>query len=110
MPAIADHGFRMLAQIGKFELLLLFAAIWGVVLYRLLTGGISTYRLLADTSGPISPAKVQVLIGTVGVAGAILAGGGHLEQIGSNAAMAIAGGTNLLYLTRKYLQPPGKGT
>lgn len=110
MPSIADHGFRMLAHIGKVEVSILFAAVWGAIFYRILTGSISTRGMLADSSGPISPAKIQMLIGTLSVASAIVAGGGTLEQMSSNTAAAVAGGTNLLYLARKYLQPPGKGT
>jgi hypothetical protein len=96
-------AFDMLRQFARAEILALFIAIWGLVFFRLLTGGINTRGLLADSSGPISPVRVQLLLSTLGVAGDCLMGGGHLTLFDPTTAGAVAGGSNVFFLVRKYL-------
>jgi hypothetical protein len=98
-------GLHTLQHVAQAEVLALFAAISGVVLFQLLTGRINTRGLLADSSGPISPVRVQLLLGTLGVAGACLIGRDHVALFDPTVAGSVAGASNLLYLVRKYLKP-----
>jgi hypothetical protein len=96
-------GFDTLRQLAQAEVLGLFAAIWGLVFFQILTGRINTRGLLTDSSGTISPARVQLLLRTFGVAGACLIGGGHIKIVDPTIVGAVAGGSNLLFVIRKYL-------
>lgn len=95
-------SFDIFRQFARVEIIALFAAIWGLIFFRLLTGRINTRGLFADSSGPISPVRVQLLLSTLGVAGDCLMGGGHLKFFDPTTASAIAGGSNVFFLVRKY--------
>lgn len=117
MPPQWQVAFQTLRQIAEGEILALFAAIWGLVFYQMLIGRINLSGLLADSTGSISPVRLQLLLGTLGVAGACVAGltgfvaPGHDHAapfdpaVSGTVAGSVAGGANLLYLVRKYLYP-----
>ena len=98
-------AFETLTVIARWEIAGLFAAIWGLVGYQLLTRRINLRGILSDASGPISPIRLQLLMITLGIAGAyLMSGGGPSPLVDPLVAGSVAGGSNLVYLAHKYLK------
>ena len=105
MSSQLQIAYGTLYWLAKAEISVLYALIWGTIVFQLITGRINLRGLLADSSGPISPVKVQLLLVTLGVAGDCLLGGGKLRLLDPTTAAAGAGAGNLIYLVRKYINP-----
>jgi hypothetical protein len=106
----ASHAFGALCWLAETEFVGLLGLVIAVITFQVLTGRINTSGLLADSSGPISPVKAQLLLATLGVAGSCLIDPGHISLVDPTVAGTIAGGSNALYLVRKYLNPQHPGT
>jgi hypothetical protein len=93
------HGLVSLARV---ELIALTIGLFAVVALQCLTGRIGLNGLFAGPDGRFSPTRLQLLMTTLAVALGYLLGPDHLSsptQIGTGLAV---GGSNLLYLVRKY--------
>jgi hypothetical protein len=98
-----------LSHLAAMELKVILYGMLALIAYQLLTGRISVRRLFADETGDFSPARIQLLVLTLGTAAAIIL---HPELIKPDALSGPAeagaglaiGGSNLLYLINKYRQ------
>lgn len=93
-----------------FEVILFLGGLAAIIAYRLLTGGINTQYLLygkqKDGSRYFSPARVQLLLFTIGTAMFYLSGvlqkrnSGNLPDIPAET-LALLGGSHAIYLGGK---------
>jgi hypothetical protein len=95
------------ATVAKAEIAIVFAALFGMVVLRMLTGRINLDGLLAAGPGMrVSPERAQLLVASLGAAGYLLL------SLGSTQAPAISfpsgwliflfGGSQATYLAMKY--------
>jgi hypothetical protein len=100
-----------LMTVVRYEIIFLLAAFAAVIAYQIVTGRINTRGLLSDTGNVgLSPARLQLLMLTLGVAfyvlGKVLAyaaeGAPRFPEIDPNV-LVVLGGSHALYLGAKAL-------
>lgn len=97
-----------LVSIARAEILLVCGLLFGVVVFKLLTGQVNTGGLLRDKfTGELSPGRAQLLAFTVTLAGLMLLQIGELPAEGkiiapSGHLVLVYAGSHVAYLLGKY--------
>ena len=103
-----------LARIAQTEAVLFLACLAVAVAFQLLTGRINMHGLLDDkTTGELDPARVQLLVLTLVVAGQLILDIPDMRDRGglalhSGALLAVLGGSHGVYLIQKARQSFGR--
>lgn len=109
-PPESAHGLQALAALARFEAIAVLSALAMVVAYQALRGRIALRGLLDDkTTGRLDPGRIQMLVATLLLSGALLMSLEHGQKspivtVPSEWLVALFGGSQGVYLVRKALQ------
>ena len=103
-------GLQPVADLGRLEAVLMASACFALVAVLALTGRMRLAGLLDDKStGDFDPVRLQLLASTLLCAGLMLTSLDHMRatgiiRLGSNEFLYAIGGSQGLYLIRKFFQ------